>query len=118
MAAPIEKGSCPSPYCGINVDSADDDEPIIEVQDADLGISYRFDKAKFTDEQAKVWVAEKNGEGLPGVHTHVRSWIVDGWVNVSISSMALTSWKLLKATLCRLLHLRRYLLTLEMFLTP
>src|SRR5665647_3296029 len=23
LAAPIEKGRCPSPYCGINVDSAD-----------------------------------------------------------------------------------------------
>ncbi len=56
LAAPIEQGRCPSPYCGINVDAADDDKPVVEVQDADLGISCRFDSAKYTSEKAKEWV--------------------------------------------------------------
>jgi hypothetical protein len=43
LAAPIEQGRCPSPYFGINVDSVEDDKPIVEVHDAKLGISYRFD---------------------------------------------------------------------------
>jgi hypothetical protein len=66
LAAPIEKGRCPSPYCGINVDSAEDlEKPVITVQDADLGISYVFDKAKFTDEQAKTWVAKRTVKDCP-----------------------------------------------------
>jgi len=52
LAAPIEQGRCPSPYCGINVDSAEDDKPVVEVQDAPLGLTYRFDPAKFTPEKA------------------------------------------------------------------
>jgi hypothetical protein len=64
LAAPIEKGRCPSPYCGINVDSADV-APSIEVKDVDLGVSYHFDKAKFTDEQAKVWVEKRTVKDCP-----------------------------------------------------
>lgn len=63
LAAPIEKGRCPSPYCGINVDSAE--ETFIEVQDADLGISYHFDKSKFTPEKAKDWIAKHNVKDCP-----------------------------------------------------
>jgi hypothetical protein len=57
LAAPIEKGRCPSPYCGINVDSAEE-QPFVEVRDADLGINYHFDKTKYTDEQAKTWLSK------------------------------------------------------------
>ena len=53
LAALINQGCCPSPYRGINVDVAEDEKPVVEVQDADLGISYRFDSAKFTSEKAK-----------------------------------------------------------------
>jgi hypothetical protein len=66
LAAPIEKGRCPSPYCGINADSVEDlEKPVITVQDADLGISYVFDKSKFTDEQAKVWVEKRTVKDCP-----------------------------------------------------
>ena len=65
LAAPIEQGRCPSPYCGINVDSAEDDKPIVEVQDANLGISYRFDSAKFTPEKAKEWVQKRTYKDCP-----------------------------------------------------
>jgi hypothetical protein len=65
LAAPIEQGRCPSPYCGINVDAADDDKPVVEVQDADLGISYRFDSAKFTSEKAKEWVQKRTHKDCP-----------------------------------------------------
>ena len=51
LAVLINQGRCPSPYCGINVDVAYDEKPVVEVQDADLGISYRFDSAKFTSEK-------------------------------------------------------------------
>ena len=64
LAAPIEKGRCPSPYCGINVDSADE-QAFVTVQDADLGISYHFDKAKFTEEAAKVWVEKRKIKDCP-----------------------------------------------------
>lgn len=63
LAAPIEKGRCPSPYCGINMDA--EEKLFIEVQDADLGISYHFDKSKFTDEQAKVWVEKRKVSDCP-----------------------------------------------------
>ncbi len=65
LAAPIEQGRCPSPYCGINVDAAEDTKPIVEVQDADLGISYRFDSAKFTSEKAKEWVQKRTYKDCP-----------------------------------------------------
>ncbi len=65
LAAPIEQGRCPSPYCGINVDSAEDDKPIVEVQDANLGISYRFDSAKFTPEKAQEWVQKRTHKDCP-----------------------------------------------------
>jgi hypothetical protein len=66
LAAPIEKGRCPSPYCGINADSVEDlEKPVITVQDDDLGVSYVFDKAKFTDEQAKVWVEKRSVKDCP-----------------------------------------------------
>jgi hypothetical protein len=56
LTAPIEQGRCPSPYCEINIDATDDDNPVVEIQDADLGISNHFDPAKFTPEKAKEWV--------------------------------------------------------------
>jgi hypothetical protein len=56
---PIEQGRCPSPYCGINVDSVEDGKPIVEVHDANLGISYRFDSTKFTPEKAQGWVQKR-----------------------------------------------------------
>src|SRR5665647_3427873 len=65
LAAPIEQGRCPSPYCGINVDAADDDKPVVEVQDATLGISYRFDSAKFTPEKAKEWMQKRTYKDCP-----------------------------------------------------
>ena len=65
LAAPIEQGRCPSPYCGINVDAADDDKPVVEVKDTDLGISYRFDSAKFTSEKAKEWVQKRTYKDYP-----------------------------------------------------
>ena len=65
LAAPIEQGRCPSPYCGINVDSVEDDKPIVEVQDANLGISYRFDSAKFTPEKAQEWVQKRTHKDCP-----------------------------------------------------
>jgi hypothetical protein len=65
LAAPIEQGRCPSPYCGINVDAADDDKPVVEVQDADLGISYRFDSAKFSHEKAQEWVQKRTHKDCP-----------------------------------------------------
>jgi hypothetical protein len=58
VAAPIEKGRCPSPYCGINMADSAPPETIM-VQDIDLGISFSFDKTKFTDEQAAVWVEKQ-----------------------------------------------------------
>jgi len=64
LAAPIEQGRCPSPYCGINVDAVDD-KPVVEVQDANLGISYRFDSAKFTSEKAKEWVQKRTYKDCP-----------------------------------------------------
>jgi hypothetical protein len=65
LAAPIEQGRCPSPYCGINVDSAEDDKPIVEVQDVNLGISYRFDSAKFTPKKAEEWVQKRTHKDCP-----------------------------------------------------
>lgn len=41
------------------MDSAKDDKPTVEVQDANLGISYRFDSAKFTPEKAAEWVQKR-----------------------------------------------------------
>jgi len=35
------------------------------VQDADLGISYRFDSAKFTPEKAKEWVQKRTHKDCP-----------------------------------------------------
>ena len=64
LAAPIPTGRCPSPLCGINVDSAD--EPMfVEVKDADLGISYHFDAAKYTPEKAKEWVDKRAVKDCP-----------------------------------------------------
>jgi len=65
LAAPIEQGRCPSPYCGINVDAVEDDKPIVEVQDANLGISYRFDSAKFSSEKAQEWVQKRTHKDCP-----------------------------------------------------
>lgn len=65
MAAPIEQGRCPSTYCGINVDAAENDKPVVEVQNADLGISYRFDSAKFTHEKAEEWVQKRTHKDCP-----------------------------------------------------
>jgi hypothetical protein len=65
LAAPIEQGRCLSPYCGINVDSVEDGKPVVEVQDADLGISYRFDPAKYAPEKAKKWVQKRTHKDYP-----------------------------------------------------
>jgi len=64
LAAPIKQGRCANPYCGINVDS-EDDKPIVEVQDVNLGISYRFDSAKFTPEKAQEWVQKRTHKACP-----------------------------------------------------
>jgi len=65
LAAPIERGRCPSPYCGISMaDSAVAEESIV-LQDAVLGISYHFDKAHFTDEQAKGWLEKRSFKDCP-----------------------------------------------------
>jgi Uncharacterized protein conserved in bacteria (DUF2213) len=65
LAAPIEQGRCPSPYCGINVDSVEDDKPIVEVNDVNLGVSYRFDSSKFTPEKAEEWVQKRTHKDCP-----------------------------------------------------
>jgi hypothetical protein len=65
LAAPIKQGRCPSPYCDINVDAADDDKPVVEVKDTDLSISCRFDSAKFTSEKAKEWVQKRTHKDYP-----------------------------------------------------
>jgi hypothetical protein len=46
------------------VDAADD-KPFVEVQDANLGISYRFDSAKFTPEKAQEWVQKRTHKDCP-----------------------------------------------------
>ncbi len=65
LAAPIEQGRCPSPYCGINIDSVEDDKLIVEVQDVNLGVSYRFDSSKFTAEKAEEWVQKRTHKDCP-----------------------------------------------------
>jgi len=97
LAAPIEQGRCPSPYCGINVDSADDDKPVVEVQDADLGISYRFDSAKFTPEKAQEWVQKRTHKDCP-ICTRMEE---VGYMTAAqrlYKQYGATCWKWLKAT--------------------
>jgi hypothetical protein len=47
LAAPIEKGRCPSPYCGINVDSADESIKDMWDETADMIRSGHGDKGSF-----------------------------------------------------------------------
>lgn len=62
LAAPIERGRCPSPYCGINCDSEDED---IIIQDEAKGISYRFDHTKFSKDQAELWMQKRDFTDCP-----------------------------------------------------
>jgi hypothetical protein len=75
------------------VDSAEDDKPIVEVQDANLGVSYRFDSAKFTPEKAQQWVQKRTYKDCPVCKGKV------GFLTAAqrlYNSMVLTFWKLLK----------------------
>jgi len=60
------------------IGGARDEKPFVEVQDADLGISYRFDSAKFTSEKAKEWVQKRTHKDCPVMHKDARSWLHDG----------------------------------------
>ena len=63
LAAPIERGRCPSPYCGINMDA--EPAPKIQVEDADLGVSYVFDASKYSKEQADEYVKKRQTADCP-----------------------------------------------------